>query len=101
LGSVGLYFRTAVSGQTIRLTFKVQAVNPNIKRLKTKLTLLYKRFSSNSELCHLQDSLESHNSQLQNTEEEYQPVGQNSDFKPTLSKQFNIEPTNLCSEPWL
>jgi hypothetical protein len=99
LCSVETCFRTAVSGQPIGPTFNVQAFKPDIKRVKTKLTLPHKNVSSNSDLCHLQDRLESHNLLLQNTAEELQPVRQNSDFKPTLSKKINIEPTNLCSEP--
>jgi len=65
--SVESYFRTVVSGQPIGPTVKVQTVKPDIKRVKTKLTLPYKNFSSDSDLRHLQGSFESHNLLFQNT----------------------------------
>jgi hypothetical protein len=60
-------FRTAVSGQPIGPIVKVQTVKPDIRRVKTELTLPYKSFSSDSDLRHLQDSFESHNLLFQNT----------------------------------
>jgi len=70
LWSLESYFPTAVSGQTIGPTFKVQEVKPDTKRVKTKLTLPYKCFSSGSDLRHLEDSLESHKLLFQNIVEE-------------------------------
>jgi len=70
LCSVESHFRTAVSGQPIGPTFKVQAIKPDIKRVKTKLTLPYKSFSSESDLRQLEDSFENHNLLFQNTAEE-------------------------------